>query len=130
MHISPSDHCADHCISWLLSDSGKPEFRVTCGHTHTIKCDQCEPLNEIEGMFSAALEKDEKNHDEKSMNLASAFEQIREWKRHIVRTINQDQSRIDLLKNLESHQVVLVMDWAMKFLPRKVCLYTEVQCKK
>jgi hypothetical protein len=40
-----------------------------------------------------------------------------DWKRHVVRTINQDKCRKDLLKGLTSEQAVLVMDWAMKFLP-------------
>ncbi|CAB4000825.1 RNA-directed DNA polymerase from transposon X-element, partial [Paramuricea clavata] len=41
------------------------------------------------------------------------------WKAHILRSINQDQARLDILKNLGPHSALLVLDWAMKFLPRK-----------
>jgi hypothetical protein len=41
------------------------------------------------------------------------------WKAHILRSINQDQSRLDILRNLGPDSALLVLDWAMKFLPRK-----------
>ncbi|KAK3107867.1 hypothetical protein FSP39_023918, partial [Pinctada imbricata] len=119
LHVSSKNKCADHCISWLLSDSSKPEFQEVCDHAHDVNCTCCDLFIDIENFFSAALEKDIRNKDEMTFNVASAVDQIKEWKRHIIRTINQDQSRIDLLQNLESHQALIVMDWAMKFLPRK-----------
>ena len=41
-----------------------------------------------------------------------------EWKSHIVRAINQERAKIDILDNLTAQQVLVVMDWAMKWLPR------------
>ena len=37
----------------------------------------------------------------------------------MLRFINQDEARLDTLKNLDPHSVLLVLDWAMKYLPRK-----------
>ena len=37
---------------------------------------------------------------------------------HIVRAINQERAKIDILDNLTAQQVLVVMDWAMKWLPR------------
>jgi hypothetical protein len=42
---------------------------------------------------------------------------IKEWKMHIIRTVNQDRARTDLLENMKSNEALLERDWAMKFLP-------------
>lgn len=42
---------------------------------------------------------------------------IYNWKAHIVRTVNQDQFRLDALENIKRYQALVIMDWAMKFLP-------------
>lgn len=44
---------------------------------------------------------------------------MRQWKSHILRSRNQDEARLKLMESLEPHQVLVVMDWAMKFLPMK-----------
>ena len=41
-----------------------------------------------------------------------------------MRAINQEKSKIDVLDNLTAGQVLVVMDWAMKWLPRS---YRETQ---
>ena len=42
---------------------------------------------------------------------------IKEWKMHIIRTVNQDRARTDLLERMKSNEALLERDWAMKFLP-------------
>ncbi|KAK3742848.1 hypothetical protein QZH41_004530 [Actinostola sp. cb2023] len=46
------------------------------------------------------------------------------WKAHLLRSINQDEARINAVDALDQTSVLLVQDWAMKFLPRK---YRESQ---
>ena len=41
-----------------------------------------------------------------------------------MRAINQEKSKIDVPDNLTAEQVLVVMDWAMKWLPRS---YRETQ---
>lgn len=53
-----------------------------------------------------------------------AKERIMEWKSHIVRTINQEKSKVNVLDNLDKQQALIIMDWAMKWLPKK---YREAQ---
>ena len=53
-----------------------------------------------------------------------AAERILQWKAHIVRAINQEKSKLDVLNNLTGEEVLVVMDWAMKWLPRS---YRETQ---
>ncbi|XP_071161321.1 uncharacterized protein [Mytilus edulis] len=55
--------------------------------------------------------------DEIDHDLSRAQEQIMTWKAHCVRTVHQDQAKQTVLGNLKPHQALIVMDWAMKFLP-------------
>ena len=56
--------------------------------------------------------------------VAQSKKHIEAWKAHILRFINQDQARLDVLKSLDNSSVLIVLDWAMKFIPRK---YRESQ---
>ena len=49
---------------------------------------------------------------------------IMEWKSHIVRTINQEKSKANILDELDRKQALIIMDWAMKWLPKR---YRETQ---
>ena len=40
-----------------------------------------------------------------------------EWKAHILRAAHQDSAKRDIIDHLSTRQVLLIMDWAMKFLP-------------
>ena len=51
--------------------------------------------------------------------IGQAVTKINAWKAHLLRSINQDQARLDVLKNLTPTSALLILDWAMKFLPRK-----------
>ncbi|VDI47109.1 Hypothetical predicted protein [Mytilus galloprovincialis] len=62
--------------------------------------------------------------EERTKRLSDATTLIYNWKSHIVRTVNQDRFRINMLESLETHQAMLVMDLTMKFLPLK---YREKQ---
>lgn len=46
------------------------------------------------------------------------------WKSHLLRSVNQEEGRIDMLNTLDSKSVLVILDWAMKFIPRK---YRESQ---
>ena len=56
--------------------------------------------------------------------MEKAAERILQWKAHIVRAINQEKSKIDIPDNLTEEQVLVVMDWVMKWLPQS---YRETQ---
>ena len=56
------------------------------------------------------------------------FEQARtdilQWKAHILRSVNQDKAKQDIISNLNDSSALVVMDWVMKFLQMK---YREKQ---
>ena len=39
------------------------------------------------------------------------------WKAHILRAAHQDTAKSAVIENLANNQVLIIMDWAMKFLP-------------
>ena len=55
--------------------------------------------------------------EEMRFDLQKAQTSISKWKAHIVRAVQQDMAKSDLLDNLLPSQALLTMDWAMKFLP-------------
>ena len=44
---------------------------------------------------------------------------VNAWKAHLLRTINQEKAKIEVLSGLDIRSAMLVLDWAMKFLPLK-----------
>ena len=71
--------------------------------------------------FSYQEQKEELKYD-----IEKATERIMDWKSHIVRATNQEKAKINILDNLIERQVLVVMDWAMKWLPRS---YRETQAE-
>ena len=65
------------------------------------------------------------NEKEELAFVTSQAKQIIEcWKTHLLRSVNQDECRLDILSNLSASYIPLVLDWAMKYLPHK---YRECQ---
>lgn len=63
--------------------------------------------------FSSADEMEVLQHD-----LQTSKERIFQWKAHILRAVHQDSAKTELLQELCPNQCVIVMDWAMKCIPR------------
>ncbi|KAK3745252.1 hypothetical protein QZH41_010884, partial [Actinostola sp. cb2023] len=55
--------------------------------------------------------------EEIQYELNSAVPLIEDWKAHVLRAMHQASAKIDLFDSLTSNQVVVIMDWAMNFLP-------------
>ena len=53
-----------------------------------------------------------------------AVRAIQLWKSHQLRLLNQDAARTDCIDCLNDNSVLLIQDWAMKFLPQQ---YRESQ---
>ena len=80
-------------------------------------------VHEVESALeNAEISNDEK--DEMNYVVSVAKKRIEAWKAHLLRLINQDEARLDVLRNLDAYSVLLVLDWVMKYLPRK---YRESQ---
>jgi len=100
---------------------------ATCEHEHDVKCDRCSLFPSLCDEINSALhEHDIPSDDKEDMKyvISQSKKSIEAWKAHLLRSINQDEARLDILKSIDSHSVLIVLDWAMKFLPRK---YRESQ---
>ena len=70
----------------------------------------------------SAVDNEEKN--EMEYVITQSKKNIMAWKGHLLRDINQDEAQLNLIRDLDWNSVLVVLDWAMKFLPRK---YRESQ---
>lgn len=128
MHINSEARVADHCSVYALSDVSESSFRQHCEHKHEELCDQCHALDvaiyEIGTAAQNAVFPDEEQRDEALFLFEAAKRSVQAWKAHQLRSVQQDKSRLDVLELLNNDTVLIVSDWAMKFLPQ---LYRESQ---
>ncbi|KAK3753034.1 hypothetical protein QZH41_014987 [Actinostola sp. cb2023] len=128
VHVSDKSMVADHCSTYALSDPSDKELSQTCDHPHGDKCCHCEALNDalikIEGMVEGASFHTDEDRDEALYMCQTAVAARRSWKSHQLRSVRQDQGRIDIINTLDSNSVLIVSDWAMKFIPQR---YRESQ---
>ena len=123
--MSKESFVPDHCRQYALSDPTDWDFQVLCDHQHTDQRDHCDVMGEAlldiknalammtEGNISAEAK------EELRFIADQAISNIHAWKAHLLRSLNQDQARLDIIDELDESSVLLVEDWAMKFLPRK-----------
>ena len=117
----------DHYRIYALSDPSNAEFRGSCDHLHNESCEQCYDLQEvlctIEDECSSALSSAEDQAD-MQLTIKQARDDIISWKAHQLRSVHQAEAKHSVLAKLDSRSVLLVQDWAMKYMPRK---YREAQ---
>ena len=121
----------DHYRQYALSDPLDSDYQSRCDdHTHQDICDRCEELKTVLQEIEEAVSKMPTHNvpEDTTQELLFVFDQAKNnilaWKAHLLRSVNQDEARLDVLDALDESSVLLVQDWAMKFLPRK---YRESQ---
>ena len=98
---------------------------MTCPQEHLDTCDCCEMLTLVLTDIHDALEKMSDSNvscdviEELVFIEGQAKQNILAWKAHLLRCANQDEARLEVIDALDESSVLLVQDWAMKFLPRK-----------
>ncbi|XP_052097915.1 uncharacterized protein LOC127732770 [Mytilus californianus] len=119
LHIRREDECAFHCLQYSLSDPKVGALSVGCEHLHQKACDRCLLLGDIvEEVRLAILSSCPEDQEAFLQDLEISTRQIEDWRSHILRTINQDDARFDLLNSIQGNEVIIIMDWAMKYLPQ------------
>ena len=113
---------ADHCRTHALSGS-VPEFASQCDHEHTSLCESCTQIEEVMNDVRQLVEQgDFAERDDKDdivFRLNHAESSISNWKSHTLRARNQEEAKHQIFLALSPSTVCIVLDWAMKFLPRK-----------
>ena len=122
VHVARFSSVADHCCVYALSDQKKKDFAYECNHDHKEICSECSnvtsTLDEIECLLETS-ETDDELLDRSLSKFRLYRESIEAWKAHLLRSINQDLCREELLDKLASDEIYINLDWAMKFLPVK-----------
>ncbi|KAK3731369.1 hypothetical protein QZH41_019552, partial [Actinostola sp. cb2023] len=127
VHVTDYSHIAEHCLAFSLSDSNDVDYNQQCDHHHDAICERCQALAytlmDIEKVVSEST-LSENDRDEAIYLVQSAKLAIHSWQCHILRCVNQDKARFHVLELLDNDTVLIINDWAMKFLPQK---YRESQ---
>ena len=114
---------ADHCSVHALSDPSDKDFCQECDHHRDERCSQCDALDNvlvhIENLVHSA-----EFHNKEDKDEASYLTILSYLKSHQLRSVHQDQARIDAINALDEHSALIVSDCAMKFIPQR---YRESQ---
>ena len=98
-----------------------PSLSQECHHEHDESCKFCLDLyaviDDLEQIIVDGLYSTEEIRAEFIHDFQTCKEKIFQWKQHILRTVNQEAAKTSILENLKEDEVLIVMDWAMKFLP-------------
>ena len=120
--MSDDSGVGTHCSVFALSDTSDPDFRQQCNHDHNDRCLQWDAISatlaDIEKLVSEATYLNDEDRDEALYLCHTAQRAIQAWKCHQLRSVRQDQGRLDVLDLLDDDTVFIVNDWAMKFLPQ------------
>lgn len=122
VHISMTSSIADHCSTFALSDVSNPCWHERCDHEHDDECDRCQIMKLAFNKLHDVIDQYHQNITTKERILHRWKQNvlaIEQWKAHLLRTVHQDQCRIDTLDALDDETAMIYVDWAMKWLPTK-----------
>ncbi|XP_063438390.1 uncharacterized protein LOC134719312 [Mytilus trossulus] len=126
-HVVKESEVADHCCTFALSD-GTKDYTSSCSHLHQNSCNQCEELDTVleclMGVSKTITYDNDDQRDDTMYTISESVRAVHEWKKHILRSVNQDIARKSVLENLKEDEMLVERDWAMKFIPMQ---YRESQ---
>ena len=77
-------------------------------------------LNDVEeGLVAQSQNMASNVKEDLVFRVRNAKTAILAWKSHLLRSVNQDGARVQLLEAIDESSVLIFQDWAMKYLPRK-----------
>ncbi|KAK3718611.1 hypothetical protein QZH41_004591 [Actinostola sp. cb2023] len=120
-HIGREENCSNHCPVHALSDPTNLHFKQECEHDHIAECERYEALdNLLEDVLKMLddVELTEVQKERMKFEYNDCIRSIRAWKSHLLRSVNQEEAKQDILNNLDDEGCLIIIDWAMKFLPQ------------
>ena len=124
-HCQEESACPDHCRVFALSDADDADYQTLCNHEHDHACRDCDSLKEVIQEIQCSISEysskinDKEKEDDLRYEADIAEVKIKEWKAHIMRAQNQEQSKQNILLSLQENEVFIILDWAMKFTQMK-----------
>lgn len=130
LHVGRIENCGDHCSTHSLSDPNIQEYHSKCTHKHDLQCERCEALEKVLDDVNSKIQSIESIDEELRSRLKFDFNQfqaaIQAWKAHLLRTVVQEEAKHEAMQKLDQQTCLIIVDWAMKFLPVK---YRENMCE-
>ncbi|CAF4218003.1 unnamed protein product [Rotaria sp. Silwood2] len=119
LHVSRLSRVPDHCILFALSERHSQFFSSSCDHNHDETCIECTNLKSVIFDIKEAIQKYKSQEiiDRTMYDYDDFVESILAWKAHLLRCVNQDQCRTDVLQVMSANSIFLNLDWAMKWNP-------------
>ena len=102
------------------SDSSAGEFRGEYNHQHCYECEHCESLEGVLTEVAEMLDKVDVTEEERvglRFQYTESVRNIQTWKAHLLGSSNQDEAKQDILQKPDESSCLVIMDWAVKFLP-------------
>ena len=124
-HCQEESACPDHCRVFALSDANDADYQTLCNHEHDHVCRDCDSLKEVIQEIQRSISEysskinDKEKADDLRYEADIAEVKIKEWKAHIMRAQNQEQSKQNILLSLQQNEVFVILDRAMKFTQMK-----------
>ncbi|KXJ22171.1 hypothetical protein AC249_AIPGENE4203 [Exaiptasia diaphana] len=121
-HVERQSNSSDHFCMHALSDPKKNEYQSECLHNHDVNCDRCESIDDCFQELGQKLESihiDEEHRSRLKFDYQQCTTAIRAWKAHLLRTVVQEEAKQVAMNKLDKETCLIVIDWAMKFLPIK-----------
>ena len=122
VHVTKSSAVAAHRATFTLSDKSDKDLRQIRDHEYNETSDEC--LN-FQATFDEIIHAVDISSADKQLpvRLLAKFTSYREvidvWKCHLLRAINQDLCRQKIIDSLSDNSILILMGWAMKWLPEK-----------
>lgn len=94
---------------------------------HNDSSPQCSQLQTLLSTLERKCSSEQLSEDDRAEMLhvfRQAKEDILSWKAHQLCSVHQAEAKHSVLESLDHQSVLLVQDWAMKYMPRK---YREAQ---
>ena len=101
-----------------LSDPNDADFHVKWTHSHNDFCDQCLSLRNVLDDIKSQTESSSLSFYSEDQNqdllyyFGKAKKNILDWKAHILRSVHQDMAKQDALRDMDTSEAIIVMDWA------------------
>lgn len=113
---------------YATSDPSDKTLQKRCKHQHNKRCEHCEALDsaidEVQVLISETSFPSSDDLDEALYIHGTAKRAILSWKCHQLRSVRQDQARHDIMGAINNNAILIINDWAMKFIPQ---MYRESQ---
>ena len=118
LHVQNQERlCPTHCRTFALSNPKVKETKSSCKHDHSETCDDSQNVFfSLQSIIDLIHENDQDAvmKEELLYEAKVATSYILEWMKHIIRGVHTQETKVNVLSNLDEESAWMVGDWMMK----------------